>query len=94
MMTTLLSIYEIHHALERLLELMLMIFTPMIALTLLYITVGRPMLRTVRRARLNERERQMAHQKFLRYKFDNKYNHQSTRVGEEAQQLSDIKKEV
>lgn len=93
-MTTLLSIYEIHHALERLMELMLMIFTPMIALTLLYITVGRPMLRAAHRARLNEQERQMEHQKFLRYKFDNKYNHQSTRVGEEAQQLSDIKKEV
>jgi hypothetical protein len=94
MMTTLLSIYEIHHALERLLELMLMIFAPMIALTMLYITIGRPMLRAARRARLNERERQIEHQKFLRYKFDNKYNHQSTRVGEEAQQLSDIKKEV
>lgn len=94
MITTMLDIYEVHHALERLMELMLMIFTPMIALTLLYITIGRPMLRTVRRARLNEQERQMEHQKFLRYKFDNKYNHQSTRVGEEAQQLSDIKKEV
>lgn len=94
MITAMLDIYEVHHALERLMELMLMIFTPMIALTLLYITVGRPMLRTVRRARLNERERQLEHQKFLRYKFDNKYNHQSTRVGEEAQQLSDIKKEV
>lgn len=94
MMTTLLSIYEIHHALERLLELMLMIFAPMIALTMLYISIGRPMLRAAHRARLNERERQIEHQKFLRYKFDNKYNHQSTRVGEEAQQLSDIKKEV
>lgn len=94
MMTTLLSIYEIHHALERLMELMLMIFTPMIALTLLYITIGRPMLRAAHRARLNEQERQTEHQKFLRYKFDNEYNHQSTRVGEEAQQLSDIKKEV
>ncbi len=94
MMTTLLSIYEIHHALERLLELMLMIFTPIVALTMLYISIGRPVLRAAHRARLNERERQMEHQKFLRYKFDNKYNHQSTRVGEEAQQLSDIKKEV
>lgn len=94
MITTMLDIYEVHHALERLMELMLMIFTPMIALTLLYITIGRPMLRAAHRARLNEQERQMEHQKFLRYKFDNKYNHQSTRVGEEAQQLSDIKKEV
>lgn len=94
MMTTLLSIYEIHHALERLLELMLIIFAPSVALTMLYISIGRPMLRAAHRARLNERERQIEHQKFLRYKFDNKYNHQSTRVGEEAQQLSDIKKEV
>lgn len=94
MIEIILSISDINHALERVLELMLMIFTPMIALTLLYISIGRPMLRTVRRARLNEQERQMEHQKFLRYKFDNKYNHQSTRVGEEAQQLSDIKKEV
>lgn len=94
MITTMLDIYEVHHALERLMELMLMIFTPMIALTLLYITIGRPTLRAAHRARLNEQERQMEHQKFLRYKFDNKYNHQSTRVGEEAQQLSDIKKEV
>lgn len=94
MITTMLDIYEVHHALERLMELMLMFFAPMIALTMLYISIGRPMLRVMRRARLNERERQIEHQKFLRYKFDNKYNHQSTRVGEEAQQLSDIKKEV
>ena len=94
MMTTLLSISDINHALERVLELMLMFFAPMIALTLLYISIGRPMLRAARRARLNEQERQLEYQKFLRYKFDNKYNHQSTRVGEEAQQLSDVKKEV
>lgn len=94
MITTMLDIYEVHHALERLMELMLMIFAPMIALTMLYISIGRPMLRAARRARLNEQERQLEYQKFLRYKFDNKYNHQSTRVGEEAQQLSDVKKEV
>lgn len=94
MIEIILSISDINHALERVLEVMLMFFAPMIALTMLYISIGRPMLRTVRRARLNEQERQMEHQKFLRYKFDNKYNHQSTRVGEEAQQLSDIKKEV
>ena len=94
MIATMLDIYEVHHALERLMELMLMIFTPIVALTMLYITIGRPMLRAAHRARLNEQERQIEHQKFLRYKFDNKYNHQSTRVGEEAQQLSDIKKEV
>ena len=94
MIEIILSISDINHALERVLELMLMIFAPMIALTMLYITIRRPILRAAHRARLNEQERQLEHQKFLRYKFDNKYNHQSTRVGEEAQQLRDIKKEV
>ena len=86
MITTMLDIYEVHHALERLMELMLMIFTPMIALTLLYITIGRPMLRTVRRARLNEQERQLEHQKYLRYKFDNRYNTGITKAGLEKQE--------
>lgn len=87
MMTPLLSIYEIHHALERLMELMLMIFTPMIALTLLYITIGRPMLRAAHRARLNEQERQLEHQKHLRYKYDRRYNDQHTKAGLEKQEI-------
>lgn len=86
MMTPLLSIYEIHHALERLMELMLMIFTPMIALTLLYITIGRPMLRAAHRARLNEQERQLEHQKHLRYKYDRQYNDRHTKAGLEKQE--------
>ena len=85
-MTALLSIYEIHHALERLLELMLMIFTPMIALTMMYITIGRPMLRAAHRARLNDRERQLEHQKHLRYKYDRQYNDQHTKAGLEKQE--------
>ena len=90
MMTTLLSIYEIHHALERLLELMLMIFAPMIALTILYISIGRPMLRTACRARLNELERRREHQQLLNYKYNDQYNAQSTKAGLEKE----IKKEV
>ena len=86
-MTTLLSIYEIHHALERLLELMLMIFTPIIALTMLYIGIGRPMLRAARRATQNEQERQLEHQKHLRYKYDRQYNDQSTKAGLEKQDI-------
>lgn len=86
MMTTLLSIYEIHHALERLVELMLMIFTPIVALTMFYVCIGRPMLRTVRRARSNERERQVEHQKHLRYKYDSRYNTESTKAGLEKQE--------
>lgn len=87
MMTTLLSIYEIRHALERLLELMLMIFTPIVALTMLYISIGRPTLRAAHRARLNEQERQIEHQKHLRYKYDRRYNDQHTKAGLEKQEI-------
>ena len=80
MITTLLSLYEIHRALERLVELLFMIFAPIVALTMFYICIGRPMLRAVHRARLNERERQVEHQKHLRYKFDNQYNVGSTKA--------------
>lgn len=86
MITTMLDIYEVHHALERLMELMLMIFTPMIALTLLYISIGRPMLRAAHRARLNEQERQLEHQKHLRYKYDRQYNDRHTKAGLEKQE--------
>lgn len=81
MITTMLDIYEVHHALERLMELMLMIFTPMIALTMLYISIGRPMLRAAHRARLNEREKQVEHQKLMNYKYNDQYNAQSTKAG-------------
>lgn len=87
MITTMLDIYEVHHALQRLMELMLMIFTPMIALTLLYVTIGRPMLRAAHRARLDERESRIEHQKYLRYKFDNQYNAGSTKAGLEKQEV-------
>ena len=86
MITTMLDIYEVHHALERLIELMLMIFAPIVALTMLYITIGRPMLRAVCRARLNERERQAEHQKYLRYKYDRQYNDRHTKAGLEKQE--------
>lgn len=86
MITTMLDIYEVHHALERLLELMLMIFAPIVALTMLYITIGRPMLRAARRARLDEQERQIEHQKYLRYKYDRQYNDRHTKAGLEKQE--------
>lgn len=85
-MTTMLDIYEVHHALERLVELMLMIFAPIVALTMLYITIGRPMLRAARRARLDEQERQIEHQKYLRYKYDRQYNDRHTKAGLEKQE--------
>jgi hypothetical protein len=86
MITTLLSIKDINDSLIHVLNLMIKIFTPIVALTMLYITIGRPMLRTVRRARLNERERQIEHQKYLRYKYDRQYNDRHTKAGLEKQE--------
>lgn len=86
MITALLSIKDINDSLIHVLNLMIKIFTPIVALTMLYITIGRPMLRTVRRARLNERERQIEHQKYLRYKYDRQYNDRHTKAGLEKQE--------
>lgn len=86
MITTLLSIKDINDSLIHVLNLMIKIFTPIVALTMLYITIGRPMLRAVHRARLNERERQIEHQKYLRYKYDRQYNDQHTKAGLEKQE--------
>lgn len=86
MITTLLSIKDINDSLIHVLNLMIKIFTPMIALTMFYICIGRPMLRTLRRARLNERERHIEHQKYLRYKYNHQYNDQSTKAGLEKQE--------
>lgn len=94
MIQTVVSIADVNRALEHILELMIMFFGPIIGLVMIYVVIGRPTLRALHRARMNEQERQLEHQKFLRYKFDNQYNSQSTRVGEETQQLSEIKKGV
>lgn len=87
MITTLLSIRELNEGLRQVLNVMLMIFTPLVALTMFYICIGRPMLRALRRARLNERERQVEHQKYLRYKYDRQYNDQHTKAGLEKQEI-------
>lgn len=85
MIITLLSIKDINDSLIHVLNLMIKIFTPIVALTMLYISVGRLMLRTARRARLNERERHIEHQKYLSYKYNHQYNDQSTKAGLEKE---------
>lgn len=90
MMTTLLSISDINYALERVLELMLMFFAPMIALVMIYVFAIRPFLRALRRVNMKELERRHAHQQLLNYKYNDQYNVQSTKAGLEKE----IKKEV
>lgn len=86
MIETILNIADVNRGLAHILELMLMFFGPIIALTMLYISIGRPILRAVHRARLNERERQVEHQKYLCYKYDRQYNDRHTKAGLEKQE--------
>lgn len=53
-----------------------------------------PLLKAKYRRDRAEAIKHLEHQEFLQYKFDNQYNLESTRAGEEVQQLIEIKKEV
>lgn len=87
-------IEEYTDPLIKLMEKAVVVSAFMLVLSITYVYIIEPLLKAKYRHDRAEAIKQLEHQKFLRYKFDNKYNHQSTRVGEEAQQLSDIKKEV
>lgn len=81
MINLVLSIEDLNRGLAHILELMLMFFGPVVGLVMIYVGIGRPMLRAVRRARLNEREKQVEHQKLMNYKYNDQYNAQSTKAG-------------
>lgn len=59
-----------------------------------YVYIIEPLLKAKYRHDRAEAIKRLEHQEFLQRKYDNQYNHQSTRVGEEVQQLAEIKKEV
>ena len=66
----------------------------MLVLAIVYVYIIEPLLKAKYRRDRAEAIKQLEHQEFLQYKFDNQYNLESTRVGEEVQQLIEIKKEV
>ena len=66
----------------------------MLVLAIVYMYAIEPLLKAKYRHDRAEVIKQLERQEFLQYKFDNKYNHQSTRVGEEFRRLDEIKKEV
>lgn len=85
MIEIILSISDINHALERVLELMLMFFAPIIALVMIYVFAIRPFLRALHRVNMKELERRCEHQQLLNYKYNDQYNAQSTKAGLEKE---------
>lgn len=66
----------------------------MLVLIIIYVYVIEPLLKAKYRHDRAEAIKRLEHQEFLQYKFDNQYNVESTRAGEEASQLEELKKEV
>lgn len=65
-----------------------------LVLIIVYVYVIEPLLKAKYRHDRAEAIKRLEHQEFLQYKFDNQYNVESTRAGEEASQLEELKKEV
>ena len=80
-------IREWEHPLRPLMMTAVKVGIVILALTTLYVFAIRPVLRILRRAHLNERERQLEHQKHLRYKYNNRYNVGNTKAGLEKQEI-------
>lgn len=80
-----------------LIELMKTAAFVMLGLTIVamvYVYIIEPLLKAKYRHDRAEAVKRLEHQEFLQYKFDNQYNVESTRAGEEFRQLDEIKKGV
>ena len=66
----------------------------MLVLAITYVCIIEPLLKMKYRHDRAEAIKRLERQEFLQYKFDNQYNLESTRVGEEVSQLEEFKKEV
>lgn len=87
-------IEEYTDPLIKLMEKAVIVSAFMLVLAIVYVYIIEPLLKAKYRHDRAEAIKHLERQEFLQYKFDNQYNLESTRAGEEAQQLSDIKKEV
>lgn len=87
-------IEEYTDPLIKLMEKAVIVSAFMLVLAIVYVYIIEPLLKAKYRRDRAEAIKQLEHQEFLQYKFDNQYNLESTRVGEEVQQLIEIKKEV
>lgn len=87
-------IQESTYPLIELMEKAVIVSAFMLILTITYVYIIEPLLKMKYRHDRAEAIKQLEHQEFLQYKFDNQYNLESTRVGEEVSQLEELKKEV
>ena len=87
-------IEEYTDPLIKLMEKAVIVSAFMLVLAIVYVYIIEPLLKAKYRRDRAEAIKQLEHQEFLQYKFDNQYNLESTRVDEEVQQLIEIKKEV
>lgn len=87
-------IEEYTDPLLKLMEKAVIVSAFMLVLIIIYVYVIEPLLKAKYRYDRAEAIKQLEHQEFLQYKFDNSYNIESTRVGDELQQLEELKKEV
>lgn len=87
-------IEETTYPLIELMEKAVIVSAFMLVLAVVYVYIIEPLLKAKYRHDRAEAIKQLEHQEFLQYKFDNQYNLESTRAGEEVSQLEELKKEV
>ena len=87
-------IEEYTDPLLKLMEKAIIVSAFMLVLAIVYVYIIEPLLKAKYRHDRAEAIKRLEHQEFLQYKFDNQYNLESTRVGEEVSQLEELKKEV
>lgn len=87
-------IEEYTDPLIKLMEKAVIVSAFMLALAIVYVYIIEPLLKAKYRHDRAEVIKQLERQEFLQYKFDNQYNAESTKVGEEFRQLDGLKKEV
>ena len=87
-------IQESTYPLIELMEKAVIVSVFMLILTITYVYIIEPLLKMKHRHDRAEAIKRLERQEFLQYKFDNQYNLESTRAGEEVSQLEELKKEV
>ena len=87
-------IEEYTDPLIKLMEKAVIVSAFMLVLAIVYVYIIEPLLKAKSRHDRAEVIKQLERQEFLQYKFDNQYNLESTRAGEEFRRLDEIKKEV
>lgn len=87
-------IEEYTDPLIKLMEKAVIVSAFMLVLAIVYVYIIEPLLKAKYRHDRAEAIKHLERQEFLQYKFDNQYNAESTKVGEEFRQLDGLKKEV